>query len=616
MAIISSGTRRYTTVPIKTTTNTNTSTIKTSTNSAASSAANAAIAAAQNAVKNAVTNTSPSYTPVVSTTTKPATTTPTASTPSSGATYTHNGKTYTNYADWVAAQTGATAAQVQQAQALAGNNHTNVLAALKGYNTPNAGILAQAAIEKSLADQYAKWQGVQDDPLAYLYGTSFEEALAANGGIEAIYRNLQKTGTTGVNQGLTDAQLAEMMQRVTGGNTAGAEGGYSLPYKLVNGIEDEETAAYKAALGSVGMTEALGEYGVPGASGATSGGTAASTSNPAALIQELYAAQQEAALAALKSAYDENVLALDASAREIPSQYQAARNRTAADAAVNARNFNQYAAANGLNNGAAGQAQLAMNNQLQSGLSGISQAEADALASLELERTRAKTQYQNSVAQAIADGDVAKAQALYEEAVRVDENLIAAAYQQAQLAYQQATLDRALANDQVSNAMTTAQFLAGLGDIEGAYAALGMTAPASVLPSATSGWTGQIGGGTGDAYTEAELQAARWRYENGKPTDRDFEVLTAAGELPSSTQNPTPDGEDSLETNAGNFSPSYSAGAFYDQPMTSVRPLVSSILNDARSAPTKQAQLTLVQNNARSLTDAEYQYVLRNLGLI
>lgn len=145
--------------------------------------------------------------------------------------------------------------------------------------------------------------------------------------------------------------------------------------------------------------------------------------NQGAMIESLYRAQQDAALAELKSAYDKNVLAIDEAKQKIPALYQQGRNRAASDAAVNARNFNQYAAASGLNTGAAGQAQLAMNNQLQSGLSELHTAEANAIAELEAQRTSITTQYQNAVAQAIAEGNAAKAQALYEEAVRTEEIL-------------------------------------------------------------------------------------------------------------------------------------------------------------------------------------------------
>ena len=148
-------------------------------------------------------------------------------------------------------------------------------------------------------------------------------------------------------------------------------------------------------------------------------------------INDLYKAQQEAALAALKAAYDQNIINVDAAAAKIPQTYQAAKNRSAADAAIASQNFNEYAAASRLNTGAGCQAQLALANQSAANLSSINQAEAQAVTDLETERLRIQTAYQNDIAQAIAEGDLQKAAALYQEAVRVDESLVAQSQAQA-----------------------------------------------------------------------------------------------------------------------------------------------------------------------------------------
>lgn len=146
-----------------------------------------------------------------------------------------------------------------------------------------------------------------------------------------------------------------------------------------------------------------------------------STSGYSNMIEEIYKAQLDAATAELKGAYDRNMADIDAAKAKIPAFYQQQRNRAASDAAVTAQNFNEYAAASGLSSGANAQAQLAMNNQLTSGLSSLSQSEAEAMATLETERAKITADYQSAVARAIAEGNAAKAQALYEEAMRVDE---------------------------------------------------------------------------------------------------------------------------------------------------------------------------------------------------
>lgn len=148
-------------------------------------------------------------------------------------------------------------------------------------------------------------------------------------------------------------------------------------------------------------------------------------------IKDLYAAQQEANLNALKSAYDQNVIDLEAAKAQIPQTYQDARNQTAGQAAVNQQNFNEYAAAAGLNTGAGGQARLSMTNQLQGDLGALNRDEANALNDIETQRLRLSIQYQNDIAQAIADGNYQLAGALYQEAQRVDDSLVAIGQAQA-----------------------------------------------------------------------------------------------------------------------------------------------------------------------------------------
>jgi len=161
--------------------------------------------------------------------------------------------------------------------------------------------------------------------------------------------------------------------------------------------------------------------------------TLRSATSQADYVNSLYDAQRKAALAALKTAYENNKVTLDAQAEKIPGIYQDARNTTAAQSEQNRANFNEYAAASGLNSGAGGQAQLAMSNQLLGSLSDIDRSEAEAMNDLETERTRLATNYENAIAQAIADGDLQRAQALYQEAVRVDESLVATSLNQANL---------------------------------------------------------------------------------------------------------------------------------------------------------------------------------------
>lgn len=174
-------------------------------------------------------------------------------------------------------------------------------------------------------------------------------------------------------------------------------------------------------------------------------------------LKQMYEEKKKAGLAALKAAYDKNVATLDAAGEKIPGAYDTARNRTAAEAAKAQRNFNQQAVASGLSSGASAQATLANSVALQGNLNTINQAEADALAELELQRTNAATEYENAIAEAEANGNYELAAALYQEKVRVDELLLA----------QQKQLD-AQAQQEYKNGLEMAQYLfKNTGDASG-----------------------------------------------------------------------------------------------------------------------------------------------------
>lgn len=137
-------------------------------------------------------------------------------------------------------------------------------------------------------------------------------------------------------------------------------------------------------------------------------------------INDLYDAAAEQAEAALKGAYDEAVLGFDAAEEQIPIQYRAARNQTSADAAVQRANLNEQLNASGLNTGASGQARLAMGVAEQNAMAALNRQQQAAIDEITLQRNQARVQYETAVAQAIADNDIERARALYEEAVRVD----------------------------------------------------------------------------------------------------------------------------------------------------------------------------------------------------
>lgn len=137
-------------------------------------------------------------------------------------------------------------------------------------------------------------------------------------------------------------------------------------------------------------------------------------------INELYDTAREQALSALESAYDREVTSYDYAAARIPAQYYDARNAASAEAALARQSVNEQFAASGLNTGAAGQARLSLAVAEQGALGALGREQAAALAELEMRRAGAESEYKAAVAEAIASSELERAQALYDEAVRVE----------------------------------------------------------------------------------------------------------------------------------------------------------------------------------------------------
>lgn len=165
--------------------------------------------------------------------------------------------------------------------------------------------------------------------------------------------------------------------------------------------------------GSVGTVTQAPETVV--SSGEYSGGV----SDLSDYLRQQQQAATEAALAGLKSAYDKNALLYDNQRSQLSPLYAAQRNALAADVAQSRRNYDERALASGLNTGTAGQADLARNSVLTQGMADIQQAEADALAEIDLARKQLQAEYENAIAQQKAADGAALLQKLYEEAVRV-----------------------------------------------------------------------------------------------------------------------------------------------------------------------------------------------------
>ena len=189
--------------------------------------------------------------------------------------------------------------------------------------------------------------------------------------------------------------------------------------KIVNGMY--------SARGGAGGSSANGGYEVP---------TLPSATSQADYIKAMYDASQKAQEEALRASYEKNTGALDYQQGKIAPTYDAAANNAGAQAAIQRANFNESANASGLNTGAGSQAELSMRNAEAANISAIRKAQADAQADLDYQRSQLTLEYQNAIREAIAKNELQKAQALYEEAKRVDESLVSTAINQANLNWQ------------------------------------------------------------------------------------------------------------------------------------------------------------------------------------
>ena len=172
--------------------------------------------------------------------------------------------------------------------------------------------------------------------------------------------------------------------------------------------------------------------------------------------------------------------------------------------------MNEYFAASGLNSGASGQAQLAQNNVYQGNIGTLEKEKTTALNEVENQRTQLSTQYQNAIAEAISQNNLQKAQALYNEAVRVDESIVNTAMAQAQMNYQAALNSYNMKKDM-------ADTLAGYGNFSG-YGGLGYTP--SQTQSMTDAYNAALAGkGSGDKKAVSWDGAVKYMESGGDPED-------------------------------------------------------------------------------------------------
>lgn len=169
-----------------------------------------------------------------------------------------------------------------------------------------------------------------------------------------------------------------------------------------------------------------GGYGsrYPSASSGSSGSMGGSGKGDySATLEQMYGEALAAQLAQLEQSYNQNLSDLKSSSVKVDNTYNEQKRQADGQSAQNAAAWREMANAYGLNSGAIGQAALAQNNQRQSDLNTLASAQAQAQAEIEQQRVLLGQQYQLQINQAIAENNQQKAQALYQEAVRMDEKL-------------------------------------------------------------------------------------------------------------------------------------------------------------------------------------------------
>lgn len=143
-----------------------------------------------------------------------------------------------------------------------------------------------------------------------------------------------------------------------------------------------------------------------------------------AYIEKMYGSAMESQKQELQQNYDKNVAALDEQQKKLQKQTNANLNRTYVEAAKDKQNYNEVQNAYGLSSGAMGQARLAQDNQLQADLTALRAAQQTADAGIEQERTLLAKEFSAAIQKAQADNDLAKVQALYEQAQREEDRLL------------------------------------------------------------------------------------------------------------------------------------------------------------------------------------------------
>ncbi len=167
-------------------------------------------------------------------------------------------------------------------------------------------------------------------------------------------------------------------------------------------------------------------------------------------IKKMYSSQLASQKEQLKQGYMQADAEYAAEKEKAQKVTDANLTRTAVEAQKAAVNNAELHNAYGLSSGTRAQARLAQENQLQADLTALRVQQQELDTDVERQRTLLSQQYQSAIREAQAENDLAKAQALYEEAQRQQDALLVR--QQAAAAQKQ------------EMALEAAKFMADAGD--------------------------------------------------------------------------------------------------------------------------------------------------------
>lgn len=338
----------------------------------------------------------------------------------------------------------------------------------------------------------------------------------------------------------------------------------------------------------------------PYAAGSTSGGIALGSlgsygGDASQYLQEMYAQQIAAQLAALKSTYEQNVADIQAQDDLITSAYDKQRNQAAAQNDLQRMQMNELGLMQGLNTGASGQMALAQSAALQGNLATIGSQEAQSLADNALNLTKLTAQYKNAADQAAAEGNAQLASALYNEYVRQQE----LALQQQAAAQEQANWEAKMAYQQQQDALAQQNWQAQF-DYQKAQDDLNYQLTLQKLYGSSAGNTGST------VRTRTPVKAKSVGYNNGGLTNEQVKVLqnhygvTADGLWGKNSSNA-----------AGGLTAAQAWDAFQSGPLKSIEQSVG--MNRTSTGQANAIQKAL---QAGSITEAQAEAMLRKFGIM